>query len=131
MPGGRNSRTDEVDFTFSRPPPKTRLRSMPLDHEKPPGIRRIEDIQAAFPRESTLQNLLQLSNEKLETCGRLAIYAYEANREGFAEAADLFARLSANGRTEVEQLLTTLQRHLEATAAKHRPDETTASNTAA
>lgn len=104
---------------------------MPFDHERPPGIRNIEDIRAAFPRESTLQNLLRLSNEKLEISGRLAVYAYEAHREGFPEAAELFVRLSANGQAELEELLTTLQRHLDATAAQRGPAEATASTPAA
>jgi hypothetical protein len=101
---------------------------MPFDEATQPAIRTFEDLQTAVPRDITTQNLLRLATEKLELCGRLVVFAYEAQREGNEEAAVLLERLAATSRADVDELLSVLRRHLDTAAPR---TERTASKPAA
>ena len=104
---------------------------MPFDEATPHVIRTFDDVRTAYPRDSTLKNLLLLSNERLEECGRFAIFAYEAQREGFELAGALFERLAAGSRADAEALLSVLQRHLAETESRRpqAPTETASRRT--
>ena len=103
---------------------------MPFDEATPHVIRTFDDVRTAYPRDSTLKNLLLLSNERLEECGRFAIFAYEAQREGFEQAGAVFERLAAGSRADAEALLSVLQLHLAETGSR-RTQSSTASTPAA
>jgi hypothetical protein len=70
--------------------------------------RRITDLRRAQPADATLQNLLQLLNEKIELCGRLAVYEYEAASERHFECAASFRALATAERASYQTLLESL-----------------------
>jgi hypothetical protein len=77
--------------------------------------RRLSDLRAR-PADATLQNLLATLSAKLDLCGRLPIYEYEADREGHDACAATFHRLLEAERRSFEEIVVCLRRHLEATA---------------
>lgn len=79
--------------------------------------RRLSDLRAR-PADATLQNLLATLSAKLDLCGRLPIYEYEADREGHDATAASFHHLLEAERRSFEELVLSLRLHLEATAAK-------------
>ena len=69
---------------------------------------RLTDLRGAQPADVTFQNLLQLLKEKIEICGRLAVYEYEARSEEHFECAEGFRALAAAERASYESLLRSL-----------------------
>jgi hypothetical protein len=80
------------------------------------AARRLSDLRAR-PADATLQNLLATLSAKLDLCGRLPIYEYEADREGHEATAATFHGLLEAERRSFEELVLALRRHLEATTA--------------
>ncbi len=68
----------------------------------------MSDLRRARPADSTLQNLLQVLNAKIELCGRLAVYEYEAGSEGHDGCAEAFRELAEVERSSFDSLLTCL-----------------------
>jgi hypothetical protein len=68
-------------------------------------IRRLTDLRRAQPADATLQNLLRLLNSKIELCGQLAIYEYEAISERHPECAQAFRALADAERTSFDSLV--------------------------
>jgi rubrerythrin len=80
---------------------------------KQPESRRLAELRRAYPIDATLENLLSVLRSELDLCARLPIFAYEATTEGHHDCASLLRTLAGTERAHVEQVLTTLQRHLE------------------
>jgi hypothetical protein len=78
--------------------------------------RRLSDLRAR-PADATLQNLLAILSAKLDLCGRLPIYEYEADREGHDATAATFHGLLEAERRSFEELVLCLRHYLEATTA--------------
>ena len=68
----------------------------------------ITDLRRARPADATFQNLLLLLSEKIELCGRLAVYEYEARAEDHLESAESFRALAADERASYKRLLRSL-----------------------
>jgi hypothetical protein len=79
---------------------------------KQSGGRRLAELREASPADSTLDNLLTLLRAELDLCARLPVFIYEASTEGHEEAASLFRSLADTERTQIERVLTTLQRYI-------------------
>ena len=69
------------------------------------AARRLSDLRAR-PADATLQNLLATLSAKLDLCGRLPIYEYEADREGHDATAATFHGLLEAERRSFEELVT-------------------------
>jgi hypothetical protein len=80
------------------------------------AARRLSDLRAR-PADATLQNLLATLSAKLDLCGRLPIYEYEADREGHDATAATFHGLLEAERRSFEELVLSLRQYLEATTA--------------
>ena len=94
-----------------------------LDPDDPVTLRRLSDLGSAQPADETLRNLLGTLNAKLDLCARLPFLAYQAEREGFGDAAATFRDLAEDERRSLECLLATLKTHLDVTqelASKER-----------
>ena len=75
------------------------------------------------PGSETLRALLETVNTKLDLCSRLPFLAYQAEREGFRDAAATFRELAQDERRSLAGLLATLKSHLDVTqepASKER-----------
>jgi rubrerythrin len=75
------------------------------------------------PGSETLRALLGTVNTKLDLCARLPFLAYQAEREGFGDAAATFRELAQDEHRSLTGLLTTLKSHLDVTqdlASKER-----------
>jgi hypothetical protein len=70
-----------------------------------PEPRRLTDLRAAQPADATMQTLLQLLNSKIELCGQLVIYEYEAATEGHDACATAFRDLAEVERASYRTLL--------------------------
>jgi len=75
--------------------------------------RSLSDLRRVHPTDSTLQNLLTLLKAELDLCARLPVFEYEAAAEGHDECATMLHSLGELERANVEELLKTLQRHLD------------------
>jgi rubrerythrin len=87
-----------------------------LDPDDPVTLRRLSDLRRAQPTDETLKALLATVSSKLELCGRLPFLAYQAEQEGFGDAATAFRNLAAAERRLLEELLASLRLHLDHTA---------------
>ena len=67
------------------------------------------------PGSETLRALLGTVNNKLDLCARLPFLAYQAEREGFGDAAATFRELAQDERRSLTGLLVTLKSHLDVT----------------
>ena len=81
-------------------------------------MRRLSDLARAQPTDETLRNLLGTLNAKLDLCSRLPFLAYQADREGFEQAAATFRELAVVERRSLTDLLTGLRTHLDHTEAR-------------
>ena len=88
-----------------------------LDPDDPVTVRRLSDLARAQPADETLRNLLGTLNTKLDLCSRLPFLAYQADREGFEQAAATFRELAVMERRSLTDLLTSLRTHLDHTEA--------------
>lgn len=86
-----------------------------LDPDDPVTLQSITDLGRAQPTDETLRNLLRTLNTKLDLCARLPFLAYEADREGFGDAAAAFRALGVSERQALAKLLTSLRLHLDRT----------------
>jgi rubrerythrin len=93
-----------------------------LDPDDPVTLRRLSDLRSQQPADETLKNLLGTLNAKLELCARLPFLAYEADREGYAEAAATFRELAVTERQSLADLLTSLKTHLDHTELGVSPE---------
>ena len=87
-----------------------------LDPDDPVTLRRLSDLRRSQPTDETLKGLLGTLSTKLELCSRLPFLAYQADQEGFAEAAMAFRSLAMSERRSLEDLLQSLRYHLDRTA---------------
>jgi hypothetical protein len=58
-----------------------------LDPDDPAALQRLSDLDRLRPGGETLRALLETLNTKLDLCARLPFLAYQAEREGFGDAA--------------------------------------------
>lgn len=86
----------------------------------------LSDLRRAQPADTTLQNLLGLMSSKLELCGRLPIYAYEASLEGHRSCAAAFHDLADTERESFYALTECLRTHLDETVTPTSPGSTRA-----
>ena len=85
---------------------------MTTDEVKKTESRRLAELRAASPADSTLDNLITLLRAELDLCARLPVFVYEATTEGHEESASLFRALADAKRAHVERVLRALQEHL-------------------
>ena len=78
----------------------------------------LDDLRRAQPGDATLQNLLRIISTKLDLCGRLPIYEYEAGIEGHRDCAAAFNDLATVERESFNTLVNCLRGHLEESAGK-------------
>jgi len=74
------------------------------------------------PADETLRGLLGTLTTKLDLCSRLPFLAYQADREGFGNAAASFRALAVQERESLADLLLTLKYHLDLTQEPVRPE---------
>ena len=84
-----------------------------LDPDDPVTLRRLSDLKAAQPTDETLKGLLGTLSTKLELCGRLPFLAYQADQEGFGDAAAAFRALAVSERRSLADLVASLRTHLD------------------
>jgi hypothetical protein len=84
-----------------------------LDQDDPVTLQRLSDLDRVRPASETLRALLGTLNTKLDLCARLPFLAYQADREGFGDAAAAFRELALTERRSLEGLLATLKSHLD------------------
>jgi hypothetical protein len=84
-----------------------------LDQDDPATLQRLSDLERLRPGSETLRALLGMLSTKLDLCSRLPFLAYQAEREGFGEAAATFREMALDERRSLEGLLSTLKAHLE------------------
>ena len=94
-----------------------------LDQDDPATLQRLSDLGRLKPGSETLRALLGMLSTKLDLCARLPFLAYQADREGFEDAAATFREMALEERRSVADLLATLRFHLDETqepASKER-----------
>ena len=89
-----------------------------LDPDDPVTVQRLSDLDRARPADETLRALLGTLTTKIDLCARLPYFAYQADREGFDDAAAAFREMAVDERRSLSGLLAVLQSHLEVT---HEP----------
>jgi hypothetical protein len=85
------------------------------------AARVLSDLRSAQPADPTLQNLLRLLSSKLELCGRLPVFEYEAVQQGHHTSARAFHDLAEVERRSFNELIACLRRHLEETTQQPAP----------
>jgi rubrerythrin len=93
-----------------------------IDPDDQVTLRRLSDLRRAQPTDETLKALLGAVSTKLELCGRLPFLAYQADQEGFQDAATAFRNLAVAERRSLEELLGSLKYHLDHTADRVTPE---------
>ena len=88
---------------------------------------RLAELRSAQPCDTTLQNLLSILNAKLDLSARLPVFEYEADSEGFQEAASFMSALASAERESVQVILRSLRMHLEATCGRFAPTSSASS----
>lgn len=86
-----------------------------LDPDDPVTFQRLSDLERARPADETLRALLGTLNTKLDLCTRLPFLAYQADREGFEDAAASFRAMAVHERRMLADLLVALKSHLDLT----------------
>ena len=82
---------------------------------------RLAELRSAQPCDTTLQNLLSILNAKLDLSARLPVFEYEADSEGFQEAASFMSALASAERESVNEVLRSLRLHLDETSGRFTP----------
>jgi hypothetical protein len=82
---------------------------------------RLAELRSAQPCDTTLQNLLSILNAKLDLSARLPVFEYEADSEGFQEAASFMSALASAERESVHDVLRSLRIHLDGTSGRFTP----------
>jgi hypothetical protein len=88
-----------------------------LDPDDPVTLQRLSDLDRVRPADETLRALLGTLTTKLDLCARLPFLAYQADREGFGDAAATFREMAVHERRSLADLLVTLRSHLDVTEA--------------
>ena len=91
---------------------------MPQDLSE--GRRRLSDLHQAKAADASLENLLTTLSGKITACSRLAVFEYEAGREGHPALAAAFRELAATERRSFDALLECLHGHLADMGASDR-----------
>ena len=86
-----------------------------LDPDDPVTVQRLSDLDRARPADETLRALLGTLNTKLDLCTRLPFLAYQADREGFEDAAASFRAMAVQERRLLADLIVALKSHLDLT----------------
>jgi hypothetical protein len=86
-----------------------------LDPDDPVTLQRLSDLDRVQPADETLRALLGMLNTKLDLCARLPFLAYQADREGFEDAAASFRAMAVEERRSLADLLVALKSHLDLT----------------
>ena len=86
-----------------------------LDPDDPVTLQRLSDLDRVRPADETLRALLGTLNTKLDLCTRLPFLAYQADREGFEDAANRFRAMAVQERQLLADLLMALKSHLDLT----------------
>ena len=79
---------------------------------------RLAELRSAQPCDTTLQNLLNILTAKLDLSARLPVFEYEADSEGFPEAASFMSALASAERESIQEVIQSLRRHLEGTGGR-------------
>jgi hypothetical protein len=79
---------------------------------------RLAELRRAHPHDATLQNLLALLTAKLDLSARLPVFEYEADSEGFSDAASFLSALASAERESLEEILASLRQHLDRTSGR-------------
>ena len=79
---------------------------------------RLAELRSAQPCDTTLQNLLTILTTKLDLSARLPVFEYEADSEGFAEAASFMSALASAERESVKDVVRSLRMHLDNTSGR-------------
>ena len=95
-----------------------------LDPDDPATVHRLSDLEHARPSDETLRALLGTLTTKLDLCARLPFLAYQADREGFEDAAASFRTMAVQERRSLADLLATLKCHLDVTQQSVTPERT-------
>jgi hypothetical protein len=83
--------------------------------------KRLAELRSAQPCDTTLQNLLSILTAKLDLSARLPVFEYEADSEGFPEAASFISALASAERESVEDIIRSLRLHLDRTSGRFTP----------
>jgi hypothetical protein len=96
---------------------------IPVSETRRPSstAQRLADLRSAQPCDTTLQNLLNILTAKLDLSARLPVYEYEADSEGFPEAASFMSALASAERESVQDILRSLRQHLDRTSGRFTP----------
>lgn len=86
--------------------------------EEPIDAPLLAELRQSQPGDTTLQNLLHVLSGKLELCGRLPIFEYEAGIEGHRTCAAAFQELAAIEHESFNALVVCLRGHLDETARR-------------
>jgi hypothetical protein len=104
-------------LTFLRAPVRSTV-ELVIDRIETSGPpRRVTDLSKAQPADATLKNLLGALDAKLDFCARLAVFEWEADREGWSECANAFHRLAESERRTCSEVIECLREHLERRAS--------------
>jgi len=82
-------------------------------------------LRSAQPCDTTLQNLLSILTAKLDLSARLPVYEYEADSEGFTEAASFMSALASAERESVQDIVRSLRQHLDHTSGRFSSSKAT------
>ena len=93
-----------------------------LDPDDPVTFQRLSDLDRARPADETLRALLGTLTTKIDLCTRLPFLAYQADREGFEDAAASFREMALQERRSLADLLVTLKGHLDLTQEPVSPE---------
>ena len=85
---------------------------------------RLAALRRAHPHDATLQNLLAIVTAKLDLNARLPVFEYEADSEGFVDAASFLSALASAERESLQDVLGTLRQHLDRTSARYTQEVT-------
>jgi hypothetical protein len=88
---------------------------------RPSTTQRLAELRSAQPCDTTLQNLLSILNAKLDLSARLPVFEYEADSEGFQEAASFMSALASAERESIHDVLRSLRLHLDRSAGRFAP----------
>lgn len=86
-----------------------------LDPDDPVTVQRLSDLDRVRPANETLRALLGTLTTKIDLCTRLPYLAYQAEREGFEDAAAAFRAMALDERRSLSGLLAALKSHLDVT----------------
>jgi hypothetical protein len=86
-----------------------------LDPDDPVTLQRLSDLERVRPADETLRALLGTLTTKIDLCSRLPFLAYQADREGFEDAAASFRAMAVEEHRSLTDLLTALKSHLDLT----------------